>query len=248
MLAIQSLRRGFAIAVIGSAMIAIPPIQATVPGLTPSQNRGAKPVNPPFGRTYDVLSQEWWLWSFMQPVPDNPTFPSSPLPVASTPPCSNGQMGDVWFLYGVFLPYTDVTCTVPSGKALFLPIVNTECSSLESFPFHGDTAQDRQACAKAWIDNVTDLAASVDGVALHNLSPLRTRSGDFSFTVPNNNILVGSGPAWGFSSADGYYMLLGPLAAGVHQIHLEATLHDPFDPSHPVIAKINATLTITVMP
>jgi hypothetical protein len=134
------------------------------------------------------------------------------------------------------------------GTSIFFPIVNSECSSLEAFPFHGDTPQQRQACAKAWIDNVTGLSATIDGKTIANLAPLRTRSGDFSFTVPNNNILVGAGPAWGFSSADGYYVYLDPLSPGVHTIQITATLHDPFDPTHPIVGTINTTLFLTVGP
>src|SRR5436309_2476440 len=123
--------------------------------ITDLENRSRKSVmcaaSPPFGNTYDVLSVEWWLWFFMEPTPDNP--------VAGAP-CSNGQSGNVWFLLG---GPPAVDCTIPAGTALFFPIVNTECSSLEPFPFHGDTPQQRQDCAKAWIDNVTDLAATIDG-------------------------------------------------------------------------------------
>ena len=230
---------------IASAMFIMVPLRANIPGQSPGS---PSPALPPFGATYDLLSQEWWLWSFMQPVSDNPTFPSSLPPVASTPPCANGQSGNVWFLYGVFLPYTTVTCTVPAGKALFFPIVDTECSSLESFPFHGDTPEQRKACAKAWIDNVSGLAASIDGISVQNLAPLRSRSGDFSFTVPNNNTLVGAGPAWGFSSADGYYILLSPLNPGTHTIHVKATIHFPFDPTLPVVGVIDTTINLTVTP
>jgi hypothetical protein len=63
---------------------------------------------------------------------------------------------------------------------------------------------ERQACAKAWVDRITDIAVEIDNKPIDNLAPLRTRSGDFSFTVPNNNILGVPGPIWGFSSADGY--------------------------------------------
>jgi hypothetical protein len=230
---------GRLIAAIAATMLLVPRLNASIPGNV--QQNAAKPTlsSPPYGQTYDVLSQEWWLWDFMQSVPDNPTFGA---------PCGNGQSGAVWFLYGLFGPTTSVTCVIPGGTSLFLPIVNTECSSLESFPFRGDTAQERQACAKAWMDHVSDLAFMIDGRAIGNLAPLRTRSGDFSFTVPDNNILGVSGPAWGFSSADGYYALLSPFSAGVHTIEIKATIKDPFDPTHPVVGTIHTTLTLIVGP
>jgi hypothetical protein len=113
--------------------------------------------------------------------------------------------------------------------------------------FHGDTPEQRQACAKAWADHLTDISAEIDGTPIANLAPLRTRSGDFSFTVPNNNILGVPGPAWGFSSGDGFYVLLNPLPAGTHTIRLRGTFHDPFDPNHPTLFSIDTTLTLTVL-
>jgi hypothetical protein len=230
---------GCLIVAIASTMLLVPQLNANIPGSIPQTASNSKPASPPYGKTYDVLSQEWWLWDFMQAVPDNPTFGA---------PCGNGQSGGVWFLYGLFGPTTSVNCTIPGGTALFVPIVNVECSSLEPFPFHGDTAQERQACAKAWMDHASDLAITIDGTAVRNLAPLRTRSGDFSFTVPNNSILFVPGPAWGFSAADGYYVLLSPMSAGVHTIQIKATLNDPFSPGYPTVGTIDTTLTLFVTP
>jgi len=137
-------------------------------------------------------------------------------------------------------------CTVSPGTALFFPVVNTECSSLEAPPFHGDTPAERSACARAWIDNVTDLSAVIDGVTVQNLAAYRVQSGDFPFTVPANNILGVPGPTSGFSSADGYYLLLAPLSTGTHTIHIKGTFHDPFDPAHAIVFSLDTALTITV--
>src|SRR5262249_47218052 len=148
-----------------------------------------------------------------------------------------------WFLFGG-PPF--VTCAIPAGKPLLIPIVNTECSSLEPFPFHGNTAEERAACAKAWIDNVTDLLATIDGVPVQNLAQYRIQSGDFPFTVPDNNVLFVPGPASGLASADGYYLLLAPLSAGSHTIRIRGTFRDPFDPTHPIVFPLDTTLTLTV--
>jgi hypothetical protein len=229
---------GWMILAFASTAFLVSQLNAAVPGAVPPNAAKSKPESPPFGKTYDVLSLEWWLWDFMQAAPVNPTFGNGA--------CTSGQSGDVWFLYGLIGPASSVTCVIPGGKSLFLPIVNTECSSLEPFPFHGDTAHERQACADAWMDHVSGLALKIDGKSVQNLAPLRTRSGDFSFTVPDNSILGVPGPAWGFSSADGYYALLSPLSAGVHTIQIKATIKDPFDPMHPVVGTIDTTLTLLI--
>jgi hypothetical protein len=236
------LGRGYLfVAVAAATMLLVRPLEAGIPGSIPHLPGNSSPASPPFGKTYDILSQEWWLWAFMQAVPDNP--------IAGAP-CSNGQSGDVWFLAAG--PPT-VSCTIPAGKTLFFPIVNTECSSLEPGPFgspgsfHGDTPEERRACAKAWTDHITGISAEIDEKRVANLAPLRTRSGDFSFTVPNNNILFVPGPAWGFSSAEGFYVLLSPLPAGTHTIHVKGTFHDPFTPGNPVVQTIETTFTLTVL-
>jgi hypothetical protein len=231
---------------VGVAVLALAPaVWADIPGAKASKgasggsqgNPGVLPPNSSFnGHTYSEWSEKWWLWSFSLPADQNPT-------TNFAAPCTNGQSGHVWFLYGA--PPT-VNCTVSPGTALFFPVVNTECSSLEAVPFHGDTPAERSACAKAWIDNVTDLSATIDGVGVQNLAIYRVQSGDFPFTVPANNILGVLGPTSGFSSADGYYLLLAPLSAGAHTIHIKGTFHDPFDPTHPVVFSIDTAMAVTV--
>ena len=225
-----------ALAAIAAVVLLVTSLQAGIPGNIPTNARGPKPASTPFGKSYEMASQEWWLWYFTLAVPDNPTQGA---------PCANGQSGSVWFLFG---GPASVNCTIPAGQMLFFPIVDTECSSLEPAPFHGDTPQQRAACAKDWIDYVTNLAVSIDGKPIQNLAPLRVRTGDFSFTLPNNNIIGVSGPAWGFSSADGYYVLLTPLPAGDHIIHVQGTFHDPNDPSHPVVFPLDTTMYLHVLP
>ena len=218
------------------AALAITPASADIPGRL--QSRDQKP-NPPVstfrGSSYAEWSVRWWLWDFSLRAPDNPT-------VTPSAPCTNNQSGNVWYLYGG--PAT-VNCTVAPGTAIFLPVANTECSSLESPPFFGATPADRAACAKSWIDHLTNLSATIDGVAVQNLSAFRVQTGDFPFSVPDNNILAVPGPASGFSSADGYYLMLNPLPPGAHIIHITATFHDPSDPSQ-VVFPLDTTITVTV--
>jgi len=164
-------------------------------------------------------------------------------PTNPAAPCTNGQSGHTWFLYGG--PAT-VNCTVAPGTAVFLPVINTECSNLEAPPFHGDTAAERAACAKAWIDHAIDVFASIDGVPVTNLASYRVKSGDFYFTVPANAIIGTVNPTSGFSSADGYYLSLPPQSAGTHTIRVKGTFLDPFDPAHPVVFPLDTTITLTV--
>jgi hypothetical protein len=224
----------------------VPSLRANVPGGKASQNASGGNQNNPgvlpprssfHGNTYSQWSENWWLWAFSLPVDQNP------ITTNGAAPCSNGQTDHVWFLVGVGGP-TTIHCTVPPGTALFFPIVNTECSSLESFPFHGGTPEERSACAKSFIDAVTDLAVIIDGKAIHNLTAYRVQSGDFDFTVPADNILTGGGPDSGQSSADGYYLLLAPLSAGTHTIRIVGATNGPFPPL--TAFSIDTTYVLTV--
>ena len=192
------------------------------------------PGSNPFGNPYSQWSARFWQWSLELPLAQNPPFGGAP--------CTSGQSGHVWFLYG---GPAMVNCTVPNGTALYFPIIDAECSNLDPIPYHGETAAERSACAKAWIDNATDLSATIDGVPIRNLERYRIQSGDFQFFVPPDNILGIAGPAMGLSSDDGYYLMLAPLSRGNHTIRIHAVQHDLSDPSQ-VAFVIDTTINLTV--
>jgi hypothetical protein len=180
-------------------------------------NPGVLPRNSPaYGMTYAEWSASWWQWATSMSMDSHP--------LADTAGCNRGQFGPVWFLGGSFTPTAGTRkCTLPAGKALFFPIVNADCSSLETGDFYGATAMERRACARGIIDHVTDMAAEIDGVSLKNLTTYRATSPNIVFAVaPSPNVLgvvAGSGEL----VADGYYLLLAPLSSGQHTIHFKGT-------------------------
>jgi hypothetical protein len=146
-----------------------------------------------------------------------------------------GQSGNVWFLGGAFFQagqpaqstITRDDCTVPLQKALYFPIINVECSTLEG---NGTTEQDLRSCAKSIIDPAANLVADVDGVAIQNLAQYRVQSPLFSFTLPPDDLLsaIGEGPfspgPYSPAAGDGYYLMLPPLPAGPHKVHFHAEI------------------------
>ena len=169
------------------------------------------------------------------PVDQNPFFDENG--------CANGakgQLGPVWFLTGVInVSGTAVRdCTVPAGKALFFPIINVECSTLEAPPFHGDNEAELRACAKGF--HFGNVFAEIDGVAVQNLNRYLVDSPLFTFTVPPNNVL-GVAAGTGQSVSNGYYLMLAPLPVGEHVIHFGGTFTD-FDFS------LDITYNLTVAP
>ena len=178
-----------------------------------------------YGRTMGEWSAEWWQWAFSIPVEIHPLF--------NNPDCSVGQSGPVWFLGGSFVSSTAVrNCTVPAGKALYFPILNTEDSSLEeSFnngcedPVFGGTIAGLRKCADGGMTGVS-VSAEIDGISIPHLAERsRVQSPVFSFTLPDNNLLkvtTGNPYAAGAyfpSAGDGYYVMLPPLCRGNHTIH-----------------------------
>jgi len=174
------------------------------------------PTTKAYGKFYPQWEVAWWQWAI--------SIPSDSHPLTDTADCSVGQSGSVWFLGGSFVSGSaERNCTVPADKALFFPILNTECSTVEPDPFHGDNEAELRACAQSFIDPVAGLFLEIDGVPVGNLSQYRVLSPMFSFAAPDPNVLFVQGPVSGQSVGDGYYILLAPLHKGQHTLHFGGT-------------------------
>jgi len=195
------------------------------PGILPPQSN-------PHGKTYGEWSAEWWKWVY--------TMPQSQHPFYDTADCTEGQSGSVWFLGGTFVstsPETGVyvgtairDCTIPSGKALFFPILNAECSTVEG---NGTTEADLRSCAVWLEDHITSMFCEIDGAPVKNLAQYRVQSPLFTFgPLPVDNILAyqrydappgTTSPSVG----DGVYLMLAPLSVGPHTIHFGGRVDIP---------------------
>lgn len=183
------------------------------------------PINArPFGMTYGGWAAEWWKWAYSLPMA---TFPSDG-PNEVLADCSAGQSGHVWFLAGAFtttplgddvLGEANRTCIepVPPGTALFVPLVNAECST---FAGDGNTEEALRACANDLIDQVTELFIEIDGVPLNDLFDFRAESPLFVWgPVPEGGILKVPAGTTSESVAAGYHVMIPPLPRGDHTIH-----------------------------
>jgi hypothetical protein len=184
------------------------------PGVLPPQSHA-------FGKTYSEWSAEWWQWVY--------SLPADQHPLTDTADCSAGQSGKVWFLGGTYTATQDVNgnifgeaernCSVPSGKALYIPIVNAECNTIED---PAATDEDLRDCANFLGDHIQNLAITVDDVELKNLQLYRVESPPYSFgPLPANNLAGGDAGAIVDSVGDGIYVMLAPLSKGKHTIHFE---------------------------
>jgi hypothetical protein len=183
------------------------------------------------GMTPGDLSAAWW--QYVLAIPNDPPGAN---PAADTTGANCGvdqAAGPFFFLTGNFTSNATVTrnCTVPAGKTLIIPIVNSECSTLESPPFYGSNEKELRACAAVGIDPVDlkTLQLTIDGKQAPDLKNYRAQSPVYSFTLPANNILGLASGGTGFSVSDGFWAAVKPLSAGTHTVHFGGTIGSPFN-------------------
>ena len=166
------------------------------------------------GMTQGELSVRWWQWA------GSFRYADSPVADRTGEKCGAGQDGPIWFLAGTYgSSVTKRTCRVPSEKYLFFPIINYVVTPNPSCPGCLD-CRGATASAKETTDNPTVLFAELDGQSLGNLKNRRYAS-PACFNLAGK--IFGSA-AIEPSAANGYYLLLKPLAKGTHTLRFGAEL------------------------
>jgi hypothetical protein len=198
------------------------------PGIVPHQARY-------HGLTYGQWQARWQQWGLS--IPANATHPFFP-----GGNVLQAQTDHVWFLAGVVGSREVRSITIPAGTALFFPVVNVECSTVEAAPFHGDSRASLSRCANGHIDHTSGLAATIDERPVRRLDSYRGESPLFTFgPLPDPNVIKVRAGTVGRSVDVGIYLLLKPLSVGKHTIHFTGTF-DEFGVS------IDTTYHITVAP
>ena len=234
--------------VLASAAVALM-LASTATGASPSV---LSPSSPHYGKTYGQWSQQWWQWALSIPVhaPPDSTRVIHPLVDLTGAKCGVGQSGPVWFLGGVFFAFgtsgnttfTRSDCVVPSDRAIFLPLLNTECTAVEGpGNFCGATEAESRSIVAGQASSMTDLRASIDGSPITITSAYRVGSPQkpsFCVSLPQDDLLsfAGEGPG-GYGSGthfspgsscstvdDGYYVMLAPLSPGRHVLNTHARI------------------------
>lgn len=211
------------------------------PGIVPPQAS-------PSGSTYGEWAAMWWQWALGIPPETNPLLDST------GEFCDIGQNGHVWFLAGNFGGVSVRECIIPAGKALFFPIINnfwvTTCVG------EPRTIADMRPFVAPFVDAATGLAVQINGVPVKGLEQYRAESPlfctqlalfgintvedmlnsgfcgspeDYNLNcgdLPNPAEHFGTFDGFGPSMADGYWLMLAPLSAGEHTIHITAASGD----------------------
>jgi hypothetical protein len=187
-----------------------------------NQFAGADSINPdvfaldskPYGSTYGQWAANWWNWITSIPEENNPVGDET------GEKCAIGQKGPVWFLPGTAGGKLERSCTVPAGKAIFMVILDAECSKTE-FP-KLNTEEEFRKCTGDLNEGAT-LSATVDGIKLKDLEKYRVESPMFNMTFPSNNIFgQKAGPT--IAKSDGWYVILEPLSPGTHNVSFAGSI------------------------
>jgi hypothetical protein len=218
--------------------------------------------------TYGQLGARWWQWALQTPMhgPRGQISQFAALgPTSQAVDCSYGQSGQVWFLASAFgTQQTTVptgvavrSCTIPVGRAVFVPVYNTLQDNLpyaeEDPPDPLYTEPQLRHFADEALALGSHLAASVDGVpvsALNGSTRYRARSPLFHYRLSADNLYTfvygdhfptGERNPEPGGAADGWYLLV-VLAPGRHVLHWTATSFYPGVD----LPKLDITYTITV--
>jgi len=209
-------------------------------------------VLPPNSHPYGVSYQEWAarFWQRLLSLPVDAASYSAPL--------SDGQSGEVWLLASPLgsPPSATMQFSIPAGKAMLISPLsiwadNGNCPSFTDFTVDELRAQ----VSGAW-SQVTETSITIDGVTIPGLtnpqdSPYLVDATAFSYTLPDHDnyatVLFGAtcianGATIGPAVAEGEFLMVQPLPAGKHIIHMTAV----FGPAASPFLVTDITFVITV--
>ena len=157
------------------------------------------------GVTQAQWSKQWWQWAA--------SFEPSESPIGDRSGALGqaGQRGEVWFLAGTYGSHrVERTCRVPAGRHLFFPLMNYV---VLRNPANPASCEQLKRTARAMTDEPSFLLLEIDGQLHENLVVHRQApAGCFQVT---SSVLA---------AADGYYVMLSPLAKGRHVINFGGML------------------------
>lgn len=174
----------------------------------------------PNGLDYSEWAIEWWRWYLSISKEDSPALDTT------GESCTQNQNNPhVWFLAGTFGGSAERECTVPSDKALFVPLINVACS-YAYFPSL-KTEEELRQCALEENESVYEKKLSIDGVEIRDLDKYLVVSPAFNITLPDNNLWDVPPNTETTAVTAGYYILMKPLTPGDHTIQYGGAAGNP---------------------
>ncbi|NVB42303.1 hypothetical protein G6O69_31055 [Pseudenhygromyxa sp. WMMC2535] len=181
------------------------------------------PDDPTTTAIYETLSTQWWSWSYGIEGQDHPILD----PDGSS--CGLGDVSDeLFFLAGTAGGAATRSCQVPTGKALFFPLINGVNLNHPDDPQL--PAEDLAAALGGVLDLACDLELSLDGAPmLTDFDDNRVAAGPFAMEVVKgqfNDDPEGTLPPGIYDPtvSDGYWALVTPLSPGDHVLEFGGSL------------------------
>lgn len=148
------------------------------------------PDSNPYDQSYADWAIRWWEWAL--------SFPQADHPIENDAfDCTQGQSGPVWFLAGHgarATPPVTRECTMPSGRAIFFPIINSLTHSCPEIWGELDCEYADPAfldnSAEAWLEFPVRMEVEVDGESIPNLERFATISSTFHYEYTSSE------PSW----------------------------------------------------
>jgi hypothetical protein len=172
----------------------------------------------PFGLAFSEWCVRWLKWCLEQPIESNPAKDMT------GKSCCQNQSGPVWFLAGTFGGPATRRCTIPMQKAIMFPIIEKECSFAEDKDITTETDLISRTIDQT--SRISHLEASIDGVALQNLSRYQVQTRVFDLVFPKNNVYsVQEGATR--ATSNGFWVFLQTVAPGKHKIYFKGVHRQP---------------------
>ena len=184
------------------------------------------PQSHPYGQSYGEWVVDWWQWVLSIPADRNPLLDTT------GEFAGESQHGPVWFVAGTFGDSVERSYTVPQGKALFVPVYvwtfgagTFDCEP--SVPGVPCVVCELQELAKTSTEAAEVLEVTIDGVPVQNLRRYEAASPKaFRVFYPVNSVVNAAfdvdlpGGIYRPQVADGYWLMLQPLAKGTHELRI----------------------------
>ncbi|MBB1059541.1 hypothetical protein [Marilutibacter spongiae] len=169
------------------------------------------------GTDFGELTEHWWRWAESLPV--------APYQDPDGRLCDLGQAGPVWFLAGTDGSFTARReCTIPADRHLLLPVINMLHSNPPRAPkgYVRRRCSELQAAAAVNNDGLNSAVVLIDGEPVRDVARYRVRSHGCFDMDEDREGANGAGDAGKrpgrLAAADGYWLLIRPLAPGRHTI------------------------------
>jgi hypothetical protein len=200
-----------------------------------SPNPGIRPPDKKtYGKTYGQWAAAWQQWAFSIPADQSPFLDETGASAGA------GQSGPVWFLAGNFGGETVRNITVPPGKSLFFPVVNSFFIRTE--PEEPTDIDGIRTILQGFL--APTYSCEIDGRSVVDLSDYYTESPLFNETLFADNLFGLDPGVYGPAMTIGYYLMVKPLRPGTHTIHFSG-LH-PNGPGEDDFS-LDVTYNITVV-